>query len=71
MRPANRLLGIIGRGGASQLHVQSTNPPIRYLVDSKALISFGNGEFDFKSKLNDVGEYGHAIDAAGFLRTGH
>ena len=46
IRPPNRLLGIIGRGWASQLHVQSTKPPIRYLVDSQALIflsALGNG----------------------------
>ena len=46
MRPASRLLEIIGRGGDSQLHVQSTKPPIRYLVDSQVLIflsAMGNG----------------------------
>ena len=38
MSSANRLLGIIGRGGALQLHVPSTKSPIHYMVDSQTLI---------------------------------
>ena len=38
MRSANRLLGIIGRDGALQLHVPSAKFLIRYMVDSQTLI---------------------------------
>ena len=38
MRSAKRLLEIIGRDGTLQLHVPSTKPPIRYLVDTQTLI---------------------------------
>ena len=38
MGSANRLLGIIGRDGALQLHVPSTKFPTHYLFDSQTLI---------------------------------
>ena len=70
MRSENRLLGIIGRDVALQLHFPNTKGPIHYLVDSQNVNrSFKNGKWDFKSKSNDLGKYGHAIDASGFLRT--
>ena len=39
MRPENRILALIGCGGALQLHLPSEKSPLRYLADAPTLIS--------------------------------
>ena len=60
VRSVNRLLDVVGCDGELQLHLQSTKSPMRYLVDSQALISLPRNEkCDSAPLKNDVAKYGH------------
>ena len=72
MMSTNSLFELIGRDGELQLHVPSAKSPIHYRADSQnANFAIGDGKWDFKSKSNDAGKHGRAVNFEVFLRTGH
>ena len=56
MRAADRLLDVIGCDGDIRLHLPIAKFPMRYLVDSQALIYFQKCEMEFRTAAKRRGE---------------